>query len=89
MNREIETSDLTIRDLEVSIAIKMPSKWDDRFALKTEPKRVTKATAELAESGNDEGSGGSTSGGSFDNGSQGGQQTSGGSDNNDNPDPEG
>ena len=91
VNREIETSDLTIKDLEVSIAIEMPGKWDDRFASKAELKRVTKATAELAESGNDEGNGGSTSGGSSDNGSQGGQQTSGGSDNNggDNTDPEG
>lgn len=91
VNREIETSDLTIKDLEVSIAIEMPSKWDDRFASKTELKRVTKATAELAESGNDEGNGGSSSGGSSNNGSQGGQQTNGGSDNNssENTDPEG
>ena len=89
VNREIETSDLTIKDLEVSIAIEMPSKWDDRFASKAELKRVTKATAELAESDNDEGNGGSNSGGSSNNGSQGGQQTGGGSDNNDNPDPEG
>ena len=91
MNREIETSDLTIKDLEVSIAIEMPSKWDDRFASKAELKRVTKATAELAESDNDEGNGGSTSGGSSNNGSQGDQQTSVGSDNNDgeNTDPEG
>ena len=81
VNREIETSDLTIKDLQVSIAIEMPGKRHDRFASK----------AELTETGNDEGSGGSTSGGSSDNGSQGGQQTSGGSDNNggDNTDPEG
>ena len=91
VSREIETSDLTIKDLEVSIAIEMPSKWDDRFASKAELKRVTKATAELAESDNDEGNGGSTSGGSSNNGSQGDQQTSVGSDNNDgeNTDPEG
>lgn len=91
VNREIETSDLTIKDLEVSIAIEMPSKWDDRFASKAELKRVTKATAELAESDNYEGNGGSTSGGSSNNGSQGDQQTSVGSDNNDgeNTDPEG
>ena len=91
VNREIETSDLTIKDLEVSIAIEMPSKWDDRFASKAELKRVTKATAELAERDNDEGNGGSTSGGSSNNGSQGDQQTSVGSDNNDgeNTDPEG
>ena len=91
VNREIETSDLTIKDLDVSIAIEMPSKWDDRFASKAELKRVTKATAELTESGNDEGNGGSTSGGSSNNGSQGDQQTSVGSDNNDgeNTDPEG
>ena len=91
VNREIETSDLTIKDLEVSIAIEMPNKWDDRFASKAELKRVTKATAELAESDNDEGNGGSTSGGSSNNGSQGDQQTSVGSDNNDgeNTDPEG
>ena len=91
VNREIETSDLTIKDLEVGIAIEMPSKWDDRFASKAELKRVTKATAELAESDNDEGNGGSTSGGSSNNGSQGDQQTSVGSDNNDgeNTDPEG
>ena len=91
VNREIETSYLTIKDLEVSIAIEMPGKWDDRFASKAELKRVTKATAELAERGNDEGNGGSTSGGSSNNSSQGGQQTSGGSDNNggDNTDPEG
>ena len=91
VNREIETSDLTIKDLGVSIAIEMPNKWDDRFASKAELKRVTKATAELAESGNDEGNGGSTSGGSSNNSSQGDQQTSGDSDNNDgeNTDPEG
>ena len=83
VNREIETSDLTIKDLEVSIAIEMPSKWDDRFASKAELKRVTKATAELAESDNDEGNGGSTSGGFSNNDSQGDQQTSVGSDNND------
>ena len=74
VNREIETSDLTIKDLEVSIAIEMPSKWDDRFASKAELKRVTKATAELAESGNDEGNGGSSSGGSTDNNQQDGRR---------------
>jgi len=89
VNREIETSDLTIKDLEVSIAIEMPGKWDDRFASKAELKRVTKATAELVESGNDEGNGDSSSGGSTDNKQQDGQQTGGGSDNNDNTDPEG
>ena len=90
VNREIETSDLTIKDLDVSIAIEMPNKWDDRFASKAELKRVTKATTELAESGNDEGNGGSISGGSSDNGSQGGQQTGGGDNNGgENTDPEG
>lgn len=90
VNREIETSDLTIKDLEVSIAIEMPNKWDDRFSSKAELKRVTKATVELAESGNDEGNGGSSSGDSSDNGSQGGQQTGGGDNNGgENTDPEG
>ena len=71
VNREIETSDLTIRDLEVSIAFEMPDKWGNYFASNTELKRVTKATAELAESGNDEGNGSSSSSGSSNSNQQG------------------
>ena len=40
VNRDLETSDLSINDLTASIAIELPKKWDERFKAKAEFKRV-------------------------------------------------
>ena len=58
VNREIQTSDLTVGDLTASIAIEMPKKWDERFQSKAQFKRITKTTGETGESssGSTEGS---------------------------------
>ena len=48
VNREIQTSDLTVGDLTASIAIEMPKKWDERFQSKAQFKRITKTTGEDA-----------------------------------------
>ena len=48
VNREIQTSDLTVGDLTASIAIEMPKKWDERFQSKAQFKRITKTTGETA-----------------------------------------
>ena len=68
VNRALEVSDLTINDIEASIAIELPKKWIERFKTKAEFKRVTKdageATDETPTSGGSDTGGGSTTGGS-------------------------
>ena len=65
VNREIQTSDLTVGDLTASIAIEMPKKWDERFQSKAQFKRITKTTGEAA--GDDTGSGSTDDSGTTDN----------------------
>ena len=70
VNRALTTSDLSINDLTAEIGIELPKKWTERFQTKAEFKRVTKATAEVAESTNDQGNNsgntGNTTGGDDD-----------------------
>ena len=70
VNRALTTSDLSISDLTAEIGIELPKKWTERFQTKAEFKRVTKATAEVAESTNDQGTNsgntGNTTGGDDD-----------------------
>ena len=67
VNRALTTSDLSISDLTAEIGIELPKKWTERFQTKAEFKRVTKATAEVAESTSDQGSNsGNTTGGDDD-----------------------
>ena len=71
VNRALTTSDLSINDLTAEIGIELPKKWTERFQTKAEFKRVTKATAEVAESTNDNqgsnsGNTGNTTGGGDD-----------------------
>ncbi len=40
VNRALETSDLSINDLDMCIAVEMPKKWQNRFASKAVMKRV-------------------------------------------------
>ena len=42
VNREIQTSDLSVNDITASIAIEMPKKWDERFQSKAQFKRIIK-----------------------------------------------
>ena len=82
VNRDLETSDLSINDLTASIAIELPKKWDERFKAKAEFKRVTNISSTVSDSANEnegEGQGGNTGGGT-DNQGQGGN-TGGGTDN--------
>jgi hypothetical protein len=69
VNREIQTSDLTVGDLTASIAIEMPKKWDERFQSKAQFKRITKTTGEAA--GDDTGSGTTDNSGTTESGSNG------------------
>lgn len=68
VNRALEVSDLTINDIEASIAIELPKKWIERFKTKAEFKRITKdageATDETPTSGGSDTGGGSNTGGS-------------------------
>jgi len=73
VNREIQTSDLTVGDLTASIAIEMPKKWDERFQSKAQFKRITKTTGEDGES-----SSGSTEGSNSSSGSTEGSEGNGG-----------
>lgn len=66
VNRDLETSDLSINDLTASIAIELPKKWDERFKAKAEFKRVTNISSTVSDSANEnegEGQGGNTGGG--------------------------
>ena len=85
VNRDLETSDLSINDLTASIAIELPKKWDERFKAKAEFKRVNNAN------GNDNGNpnpnlnpndneGGNTSGDQSQGGNTGGNTGGGGDD---------
>jgi len=49
--RELQTSDLAVSDLEVSIGIELPKVWIDRFVAKAGLKRVNKASADAPETG--------------------------------------
>ena len=64
VNREIQTSDLTVGDLTASIAIEMPKKWDERFQSKAQFKRITKTTGEDAGNNGSTDNSGSTESGS-------------------------
>ena len=75
VNREIQTSDLTVGDLTASIAIEMPKKWDERFQSKAQFKRITKTTGEDA--GDDTGSGSTDNSGTTDNSGSGSTDNSG------------
>ena len=71
VNRALTTSDLSINDLTAEIGIELPKKWTERFQTKAEFKRVTKATAEVAENtgdnqGSNSGNTGNTTGGDDD-----------------------
>jgi len=55
VNREIQTSDLSVNDITASIAIEMPKKWDERFQSKAQFKRIIKtATNNGSEAGSGE-----------------------------------
>ena len=76
VNREIQTSDLTVGDLTASIAIEMPKKWDERFQSKAQFKRITKTTGETAgeaagESTDNSGSGSTVNGSGSESGNSG------------------
>jgi hypothetical protein len=62
VDREIQTSDLTVSDLTASIVIDLPKKWVDRFHSEAEFIRVAKSAA-----GGDTTVGGDGNGGSTDN----------------------
>lgn len=67
VNRNLETSDLSINDLTASIAIELPKKWDERFKAKAEFKRVNNANLNPNDNTNDNqggDTGGNTGGGS-------------------------
>lgn len=49
VNRELQTSDLTINDLTASIAIELPQKWQERFQAKAEFKREKTSDSESSE----------------------------------------
>jgi hypothetical protein len=71
VNRDLETSDLSINDLTASIAIELPKKWDERFKAKAEFKRVNNGNvndnANPNEGGNDNGNQNPSTGGGTDN----------------------
>ena len=62
VNREIQTSDLTVHDLTASIVIDLPKKWVDRFHSEAEFIRIAKSgeSSSTTESGGDSGEGGLT-----------------------------
>ena len=64
VNREIETSDLTIDDIVATIDIDLPKKWLDRFHAEAEFKRVNKSSTDSSENTEDGSSGSSGSNGS-------------------------
>ncbi len=67
VDREVETSDLTINDITASIIIDLPRKWLERFHSEADFKRIMKNSTETEESTDPSGSdssGSSTSGGS-------------------------
>lgn len=82
VNRALEVSDLTVNDIEASIAIELPKKWIERFKTKAEFKRITKDTTEA----NDESStpGGTNTGGGSTTGGSGSDNTGGNSGGGDN-----
>lgn len=55
VNREIQTSDLSINDCTVSIEVVLPKEWSTAFQQRATLKRVSKVTAEVAEPTTDNG----------------------------------
>lgn len=76
VNREIQTTDLTIDDLQASIAIDLPKVWHDRFKAKANFKR--ERTESSAASDTTENAGGSGSNTNPTNGTNTGDNTGGG-----------
>ncbi len=59
VNRDIETSDLSIKDIDVTLAVELPKKWINRFGAYAKLKRVNQDEADDTTSGSDDsGSGG-------------------------------
>ena len=66
VNRELSVSDLSINDINASIAIELPKKWLERFKSKASFKRIvkdSKGTTDSTPSDDDTTGGGSTTGG--------------------------
>ena len=81
VDREIQTSDLTVSDLTASIVIDLPKKWVDRFHSEAEFIRVAKSAAgggTTTEGGDGESSSGSTEGSNSSSGSTEGSEGNGG-----------
>lgn len=86
VDRELQTSDLSISDCTVSIEIVLPKFWDEALKKRAQLKRVKTTTTEIIESTEEEGTestgSGTTEGGSTNNGSgSGSTENGGGSDN--------
>lgn len=71
VNRELSVSDLSINDINASIAIELPKKWLERFKSKAEFKRITKNTGSGSDSTTteEENTGGENTGGGSNTGS--------------------
>jgi len=63
VNRELQTSDLTINDLTASIAIDLPQKWQERFKTKAEFKREKNTSDSEASEDEPSSTGGGTNNG--------------------------
>ena len=94
VDREIQTSDLTVSDLTASIVIDLPKKWVDRFHSEAEFIRVAKSAAGGGDGGSNAGGDGTTdesgsteSGnhGTTDSGNESGSTDSGNNGNTENP----
>ena len=92
VNREIQTSDLTVSDLTASIVIDLPKKWVDRFHSEAEFIRVAKSaagggtTTEGGDGGSNAGGDGTTDdSGSTESGNESGSTESGNHGNTENP----
>lgn len=53
VNRALQTSDLSVSDLTVEIAIELPKVWNERFQQKATFKRVNKTTMDSTEDNDD------------------------------------
>ena len=84
VNRELQTSDLTIDDIQASIAIDLPKVWHDRFKAKANFKREKVDSNDSTEepdstnTGGDNTGGGSTENGGTNNGTDNGDNGGGG-----------
>ncbi len=62
VNRDIETKDLSVSDLDVSIGIEIPKAWTSRFQTRASLKRITKKAETNATGSDDNTNSGGTSG---------------------------